>query len=89
VADVNVDGKADLIWSFLGTTNLTYVALAGSAGAYTLASFGGTSYLSQPETGWTGYTVAAADVSGDHKADLIWNFLGTTNRTYVDLSNFP
>lgn len=43
----------------------------------------------QPEHGWTGYTLDVADITGDGKADLVWNSLGiTTNRTYTAISTF-
>ncbi len=38
------------------------------------------------EQGWAGYTLQLADVNGDGCADLVWNSLGTINRTYVSLS---
>ena len=41
----------------------------------------------QPETDWGGYTLRVADVTGDGAADLIWNLLGESNRTYVVRSN--
>jgi hypothetical protein len=83
VADVSGDGRADLVWNSRGTTNRTYVALSNGNGTFTRAL----TAWDQPETGWDGYTLHVADVSGDGRADLVWNGRGTTNRTYVALSN--
>jgi hypothetical protein len=40
----------------------------------------------QPEGGWAGYALNVVDVSGDGRADLVWNFRDSINRTYVDLA---
>ena len=78
VAYVNNDNRADLVWSSLGTTNRTYVALSDGDGTFTRLSA-----FDQPEQGWGGYTLHVADVNNDTWADLVWNSLGTINRTYV------
>jgi hypothetical protein len=83
VADVSGDGRADLVWSGLGTINRTYVALSNGNGTFSRAL----TAWDQPETGWGGYTLHVADISGDGRADLVWNARGTINRTYVALSN--
>jgi hypothetical protein len=82
LADVNGDSRADLVWSCLGTTNHTVVALANGDGTFRR------SFTSdQPDTGWSGCTTTLADVDGDERADLVWNCLGATNRTDVAVSN--
>jgi hypothetical protein len=83
VADVSGDGRADLVWSFLGAHNRTYVALSNGDGTFRRAL----TAWDQPEASWTGYTLNVVDVSGDRRADLVWNLLGAGNRTYVALSN--
>lgn len=42
--------------------------------------------LDQPIHGWTGFQMLVGDVSGDHRADIAWNFAGWINATYVSLS---
>ena len=59
----------------------------GVAAQSILGTLGPTTVFDQPEQGWNGYTTSLADVNGDGLADLVWNQLGTINRTYVDLSN--
>jgi len=83
IADVSGDGRGDLIWSWLGVQNRTYVALADGDGTFTRAL----TAWNQPEYGWDGYTLHVADVSGDGRADLIWSWLGATNRTYVAVAD--
>jgi hypothetical protein len=84
-ADVGGDGKADLIWNNLGMGNRTYVDLSQGDGTFTRAL----TAWDQPEADWSGYTLSVADVNGDGRADLIWNELGTGNRTYVALAQAP
>jgi hypothetical protein len=81
--DVNGDGRADLVWNFLGSINRTYVDLSNGDGTFRRAL----TASDQPESGWAGYTMQAADMNGDGCRDLVWNVLGATNRTYVNLSN--
>src|SRR5712692_3496173 len=83
IADINGDGKSDLVWNSLGTNNVTYVALSNGDGTFTRV----TTYWVQPELGWSSYQLQIADINGDGKSDLVWNSLGTNNVTYVALSN--
>jgi hypothetical protein len=83
LADVNGDGRADLIWNELGDGNRTYVALANEDGTFKRAL----TAWDQPERGWRAYTLHVADLDDNGRADLIWNERATGNRTYVALSN--
>ncbi|NPC80312.1 hypothetical protein HPC49_19055 [Pyxidicoccus fallax] len=83
VAEVNGDGRADLVWNNIGESNLTYVALSNGDGTFTRALTG----WAQPESGWAGYKLHVADVTGDGRADLVWNQLSAVNRTYVARGN--
>ena len=83
MADVNGDGRADLVWNSVGEVNRTYVDLSNGDGTFRRAL---TAFDHRDED-WTGYTMQAADMNGDGCVDLVWNSLGTINRTYVDLSN--
>jgi RHS repeat-associated protein len=84
IADINGDGKSDLVWSNPSTTsNRTYVALSNGDGSFApvIATW-------EPETGWSGFQLQVADINGDGKSDLIWNQLSTYNTTYADLSAY-
>jgi hypothetical protein len=85
LGDVNDDGRTDVIWNHLGTTNEVYVGLAVGDGTFSF-----TPAAVHPETpaeGWANYTPLVADVNGDGQTDVLWNHLGTENKTYVGLGN--
>ena len=81
--DVNGGGKSDLVWNYRGTVNRTYVAMSNGNGTFSRAL----TAWDQPEQNWSSYTLSAVDVNGDGRTDLVWNSLGTVNRTYVAMSN--
>ncbi|MFZ0549092.1 MAG: VCBS repeat-containing protein, partial [Candidatus Promineifilaceae bacterium] len=85
-ADVDGDGRDDLIWNQLtATTNRIYVALAKETpeGDFDLTK----PYQEHPIAGnWSGYEIFVGDVNRDGRDDLIWNEKSqTTNRIYVGL----
>lgn len=79
--DFTGDGKTDLAWSFLGTTNKSYVAASTGTGWIFAA------VQLHPGGGWGPYKPLAGDTDGDGDDDLVFNALGTLNETYVNLSN--
>src|SRR5258707_239228 len=71
-----------------GTEPRDTTDLGDQVQAVTGGGLSATTVFDQPEQGgWFGYTAHLADVNGDGFADLVWNQLGTINRTYVNLSN--
>ena len=81
--DVDDDGDADLIWSYLGDTNRTAIGLSNGDGSWNFAGL-----IVHAAQGWSPYTTYVADINGDRRDDLIWNTTSATNtnRTYVGLS---
>lgn len=65
--------------------NRTYVARSNGNGTFARVL----TAWDQPEGGWTGYTLQVRDITGDGRADLVWNQVGTINRTYTAISTFP
>ncbi len=88
-ADVNGDGKMDLIFDELQSSpsqNIVHVALANGDGTFTVQSPDASA--DAPAEGWENFTVSAVDMNGDGKADLVWNALThTDNVVYAALSN--
>lgn len=83
MADVNGDGRSDLIWNEASDVrNRVYVGLAQANGTF--------QFLSNLDLGignWTDYQAMTGDVNGDGLTDLIWNRTVTDfNRIYVCLA---
>lgn len=75
VGDFNGDGRTDLAWTNLSSTNnKTYLGISNGNG-----TFGFPSVRATGTTGWQGMRTLVADLNGDGCDDLLWNFLGTTN----------
>jgi hypothetical protein len=82
VGDVDNDGDDDLIWNFLSTSNITWVARANGDGTFTLGASG----MTHSAQGWGAFHATIADVNGDLRADIVWNNVPGTasvNRTWV------
>jgi hypothetical protein len=79
--DVNADGQIDLLWNSTGATNRVYASLGKIDGTF---DFSPQNQL-HPATGvdWDQFAFLIADVTGDGKADAIWNHPAATNRIYV------
>jgi Thiol-activated cytolysin/FG-GAP-like repeat len=84
--DVNGDGRTDMIWNQLQQgTNQLFVGI--SAGDGTFAFSAPFVHPESPVEGWGNYTVDVAYVDDDAYVDLVWNYLGTDNKTYIGLGN--
>jgi thiol-activated cytolysin/VCBS repeat protein len=82
VGDVDNDGDDDLVFNFLSTQNVTWIAGANGDGTFTL----GASAITHSAMGWGAYHASVTDVNGDLRADIVWNNVPGTasvNRTWV------
>jgi tRNA A-37 threonylcarbamoyl transferase component Bud32 len=87
-ADVNGNGRGDLIWNHLVSgSNVTYVGLADHNGSFALQEI--FSHPAAPPEGWHAYALLTGDFDGDGRADLLWHRVAGAgaNRLYVALSN--
>jgi hypothetical protein len=83
VGDFNNDGRDDLAWSRVITTNTTYVSLSNGDGTFTEMPM-----FTKEGSAWgNGYKFEVGDIDGKNGDDLVWNVLTSHNRTYVSLSN--
>ena len=92
LADLNGDGKDDLIWNSTqqapaGDANILYTALSNGDGAFRISE----RQTIAPDSGWSDYRTLAGNVTCDGRADLIWNSVqqesGDNNFVYVGVSN--
>lgn len=85
LADVNADGRMDLIWSHRDVSrNQLAFALGQASGTFAVPVT-----VTHPDTaaeGWGNYLFETGDFNGDGKADVAWNHLGALNKNYIALS---
>ncbi len=88
-ADVNGDGKMDLVFDELQSSpsrNIVHVALANGDGTFSIQP--PDSSLDAPAEGWENFTLSAVHLTGGARADLVWNALTTSdNVVYAAVSN--
>lgn len=82
VADVDGDGNDDLVWNHLGATNEVAVAFSNGDGTFS-APVATTHPRSLVVGGWSNYTLVIGTVNRDERADLVWNYTGNVNHTYI------
>lgn len=92
MADVNGDGRMDMVWLYHGTGTKVAVSLSNGDGSFaplqTSTAEGTSTYSSD---GWDGRAVMS-DVNGDGKLDAVWTYGAASannngTRVHVRLSN--
>jgi thiol-activated cytolysin/VCBS repeat protein len=85
--DLNGDGRLDLVWNHLGTTNAVRVGFGKTDGTFDMATASVVTVPVSPAGGWTAFKLVVADMNGDGKDDLAWNRVASgTSDTLVALS---
>ncbi|MEZ4703177.1 MAG: thiol-activated cytolysin family protein [Rhodothermales bacterium] len=83
VGDFNNDGRDDLAWGRVLTTNTTYIGLSNGDGTFQEMPM-----FTRASSSWgQDYQFGVGDVDGKNGDDLVWNHPVGTNRTYVTFSN--
>ena len=83
VGDFDDDGRDDLAWSRVLTTNTTYIGLSKGDGMFTEMPV----FTRGGDRWGINYTFAVGDIDGKNGDDLVWNHLNGLNRVYVSFSN--
>ena len=82
LADLDGDGNDDLVFNHLGTTNELAIAFSNGDGTFA-APVATTHPRSLVVGGWSNYTLVVGTVNRDDRADLVWNYAGDVNHTYI------
>jgi Thiol-activated cytolysin/FG-GAP-like repeat len=85
VGDFDGDGSDDLMMNYRGASlNELSVQLSNGNGTFTEQAVA--THPAQPSQGWPNYEVLVGDVDADGLDDIVWNFAGAVNHSYVGLS---
>jgi hypothetical protein len=84
-ADVNGDGRTDIIWNSVSAAgNSWVVGLSNGNGTFTMTA-PVTHPVGSPTAGWSVYGTVVGDFDGDGRPDLAWATRGTTG-THIYLA---
>lgn len=88
MADVNGDGRTDIIWNSLSSGgNSWVVGLANEDGTFTMTA-PVTHPVANPEAGWQSYDTVVGDFDGDGLIDMAWATRGSEgNHIYLATSD--
>lgn len=81
IGDINGDGKKDIIWNSTSNINRIYVGISNGNGTFDFKN-----YQDHFDYNWTGYKTLIADINADGFDDIVWNYLGNENITYIAFS---
>jgi len=85
LADVDADGRMDLVWNHRSVASNELAVAFGQANG----TFGAPvmdTHPDSPAEGWGNFRFELGDFNGDGKTDAAWNYLGATNKAYLALS---
>ncbi len=86
VADIDGDGRQDMVWNHMGSTNQVAVGLSNGDGTFEMVS--PMTHPDSPSEGWANYETVVGDFNGDGTSDLAWAYAGAAgNKVYLGLGN--
>jgi len=86
VADIDGDGRRDMVWNHAGATNQVSVGLSNGDGTFEMVS--PMTHPESPSEGWANYETVVGDFNGDGASDLAWAYTGSAgNKVYLGLGN--
>jgi len=86
LADVNGDGRSDIIWTFIYENKVGRVVYLADSDVASRVSFEKTSFIEDADfspDAYNNHNFQSGDVNGDGKADLIWTFTFQDNLVQV------
>ncbi|MEX2472680.1 MAG: FG-GAP-like repeat-containing protein, partial [Gemmatimonadota bacterium] len=86
VADIDGDGRQDMIWNHVGATNQVAVGLSNGDGTFEMVT--PMTHPDSPSEGWPNFETVVGDFNGDGTSDLAWAYAGSAgNKIYLGLGN--
>lgn len=82
-ADLNGDGKKDLVWNYKDWDNNTYLAITQEDGSFEFSDL-----IQHPNHGWSKFLpyFRIGKFNNDNTDDLLWSSVDGINRSYIALS---
>ena len=86
IADIDGDGRMDMVWNHMGSTNQVVVGLSNGDGTFTMVA--PVTHPESPVEGWANYETVVGDFNGDGIADLGWAYAGAAGtKVYLGVGN--
>jgi len=75
-ADIDGDGRDDLVWNHRGSANVVYAGMTNGDGSFTWRD-----RQAHTNGSWSSFSVTTGDLNGDGRTDLLWSNAGGSTST--------